>query len=197
MSKFYQSAFRWTIYTLFISGLIHKTAVAIEPQAVVGSELVNVEIFEGLPEKWDELTPNRGADEVWKTALMGIARIPKKYNSQGAIIDRAAPFLMLSKFERAFSEGDYDLILRSRGKSILRIDGKKIAETKPITNNAGGHEEFPPLTIPSDKRLKALETNSQERIIRWSSDGRIHKFELASVIGDKKLGLRLVNLPFI
>ena len=177
---------RSSVYSLLISGLILKAAVGMEPHSVMAPKMVSVEIFERLPEKWDEVTPNRPADEIYKSPLMGFAGIPKKYNSQGAIIDRAAPFLMVSKFERAYPKGDYDLILRSRAKSILRIDGKKISETKSITNNAGGHEEFPPLVIPSDKRLKALETNSQERLIRWTSDGNRHEFELASVIGDKK-----------
>ena len=177
---------RCSVYSLLISGLILKAAVGIEPRSVMAPKMVSVEIFERLPEKWDEVSPNRPADEVYKSPLMGFAGIPKKYNSKGAIIDRAAPFLMVSKFERAYPKGDYDLILRSRAKSTLRIDGKKISETKSITNNAGGHEEFPPLVIPSDKRLKALETNSQERLIRWTSDGNPHEFELSSVIGDKK-----------
>lgn len=186
MLNLLNSGVRCSIYSLFISGLILKAALGMEPQSVTVPKKVSVRIFERLPEKWDEVTPNRGADEIYETPLMGFAGIPKKYNSQGAIIDRSAPFLMLSKFERAYPKGDYDLILRSRAKSILRIDGKKIAETKSITNNAGGHEEFPPLAIPSDKRLKAPETNSQERLIRWTSDGNRHEFELASVIGDKK-----------
>ena len=123
-----------------------------ELKAQAVRQQVVVEIFEGLPSKWNEATPQRAADDSWKTSVLGFAKIPAKYNSRGAAIDRVAPFLMLSKFERSYPEGDYNLILRSRMKSILRIDGKIITSTNSITNNAAGHEEIPPLVVPADRR---------------------------------------------
>ncbi len=171
----------WLLCTLFI--LNFQKWNDLKAQAV--RQQVIVEIFEGLPAKWDETTPKRAADDSWKTSVLGFAKIPAKYNSRGAAIDRVAPFLMLSKFESFYPEGDYNFILRSRIKSILRIDGKIITSTNSITSNAAGHEEIPPLVVPADRRWKALETNSQERVIGWKSDGKPHQFELTTVMADK------------
>ena len=145
-----------------------------------------VDLFEGLPAKWDDTVPNRKPDDHWTAPGLGFATLPQKYDAHGAIVDRPTPLLLVTRLERSYPAGTYEIFVRSRARSILRIDGKKLAETKPITNNAGGHEEFPPLVIPADRRWKALETNSQEHAITWTSDGKPHKFELLSVIGDKK-----------
>lgn len=147
---------------------------------------VPVEVYEGLPAKWDSAVPGRKPDDRWLSPGLGFAALPQKYNANGAIIDRPTPFLLVTTLERSYPAGSYQIFLRSRARSILHIDGKPVTETQPITTNAGGHEEFPPLVIPKDLRWKALETNSQQRVIAWSSDGKPHRFELLSVIGDKK-----------
>ncbi len=46
---------RCSVYSLLISGLILKAAVGMEPQSVMAPKMVSVEIFERLPEKWDEV----------------------------------------------------------------------------------------------------------------------------------------------
>jgi hypothetical protein len=146
---------------------------------------IAVAVFEGLPAKWDGATPQSAPNETWKAHAAGFVKLPKKYADRGAVVDRKAPFLVVSRFERAYPEGKHTLILRSRARSFLRIDGKTVAETKTISPNASGHEDVPPVAMPKDLRWMALETNSQEVSLEWVSDGRMHAFELASVIGEK------------
>lgn len=153
--------------------------------ACTHADEVKVSVYEGLPAKWDGKTPDRAADETWAAHALAFATLPNKYNSQAAITLRATPFLVVSQLERTYPAGAYQLYFRSRARTILRVDGKTLAETRPIATNAGGHEDFPPLLIPQDKRWKGLETNSQEKVIDWSSDGKTHRFEIAAVIGEK------------
>ncbi|MBI1325000.1 DUF1549 domain-containing protein [bacterium] len=150
-----------------------------------GGNEIRVRVFEGLPAKWDAKTPDRPAEDSWTGNLFGFVRIPKKYAGRGEIVDRKAPFLQVAEFERAYPAGKYRVFVRSRARSFFRVDGQTLAETKTISPNASGHEDVPPVAMPRDHRWMALETNSQEITLDWTSDGKPHRFELASVIGDK------------
>ena len=146
---------------------------------------VTVELFEAIPATWDGTSPSSLADERWSVPSMAFVNLPNKYDSKSALSDRKAPFLVRSGLEKSYPAGTYDIILRSRARSILKIDGIRVAETTTISPNASGHEDVPPVAMPDDRRWRALETNSQERRIVWKSDGNSHSFELLSVIGDK------------
>ncbi len=176
------------------SAVRFRTQVMIASLAVVlnifasdsaATDDVRVRIFEGLPAKWDANTPDRLADDAWNSAVFGFVKIPRKYAGRGEIVDRRAPFLQVADFERAYPAGKYRFMMRSRARSFFRIDGQTLAETKTISPNASGHEDVPPVAMPADRRWMALETNSQEVALDWTSDGKPHRFELASVIGDK------------
>ncbi|MFM7128772.1 MAG: DUF1549 domain-containing protein, partial [bacterium] len=153
-------------------------------QTLSGAD-VTVELFEALPAAWDGLPLAKKADEQWSAPSMAFVNLPNKYVNKGALSDRKAPFLVRSGLDKIYPAGTYEIILRSRARSILKIDGIRVAETITISPNASGHEDVPPVAMPDDRRWKAIETNSQERRIVWKSDGRAHRFELSSVIGDK------------
>ncbi len=146
---------------------------------------VRVEVFEGIPAAWDGSLPARQADEHWTAPSLAFVNLPDKFAPKGALLDRKVPFLVRSGLDHAYPAGSYEIVIRSRARSILKIDGIRVAETITISPNASGHEDVPPLAIPEDPRWKPLETNSQERRIVWTSDGRPHHFELLSVIGDR------------
>ncbi len=171
---------RFAVLTAILTGLGSAPANAGE-----GASAVRVRIFEGLPAKWDGKTPERPEDQSWQSVHLGFVKIPKKYDGRGTIVDRKPPFLHIADFERTYPEGKYRILVRSRARSIFRIDGQNLAETKTISPNASGHEDVPPVKLPEDRRWMALETNSQEIALDWTSDGKPHRFELASVIGDK------------
>lgn len=176
-------ATRFVFQALAIFAAITTATNAIS--AAEPADAVRVRIFEALPAKWDGTTPDRPADQSWSASQLGFVKIPKKYAGRGDIVDRKSPFLHLADFERTYPAGKYRIFLRSRSRSLFRIDGQTLAETKTISPNASGHENVPPVPIPADKRWMALETNSQEIALDWTSDGKPHRFELATVIGDK------------
>jgi len=161
------------------------TAILTGSAAGDSNPAVRVRIFEGLPAKWDGKATESPEDQAWTSVQLGFVKIPKKYAGRGTVVDRKAPFLQLADFERAYPEGTYRILVRSRARSIFRIDGEIKAETKTISPNASGHEDVPPVKLPEDRRWMALETNSREIALEWTSDGKPHRFELASVIGDK------------
>lgn len=177
----------WHSCLLIGFGILAQSSIlrADQPPIIPLPSPVDVTIFEGLPAEWSGDVPQKKPDDAWQKLTMAFTQLPKKYAPKGAMIDRRSPFLLRSTLRRSYPAGTYELILRSRARSILKIDGQRVAETRTIEPNAGGHEDFPPLVIPADRRWKALETNSQERTIVWHNDGRQHDFELLSVIGDK------------
>lgn len=178
-------SFRLLIGTLLIVALrLHSSGPILAEEK--SAELpVSIELYEALPTEWDGTLPGRKADEKWSSPSLAFVNLPNKYADKGAMLDRKAPFLVRSSIQKIYPAGTYEILIRSRARSILKIDGIRAAETKTISPNASGHEDVPPAAIPQDLRWKALETNSQERRIVWSSDGRPHTFELLSVIGEK------------
>lgn len=150
------------------------------------SDLIAVQIFEGISAEWQGELPDQKPDDTWFSQQLAFSSLPAKYAPKGARIDRKAPFLLHSQLIKSYPKGVYEIILRSRAKSILKVDGLRVAETNSISANGSGHENVPPLELPEDQRWKALETNSQERRLVWHCDGRPHTFELFSVLGDKK-----------
>lgn len=148
---------------------------------------VRVTLWEGLPKGWDWQPPTTEPSEQLAWPTLGFTRLPAKYNARGIEIDRTTPLALRATTRLERKKGSYRIILRSRGASRVLIDGRKIAETKPINPNSSGHEDVPEVAPPEDPRWRFIATGDQETMVAWESDGNFHTLELWSVIGDRKL----------
>lgn len=151
------------------------------------ADLERVAIWEKIPATWDWQAPEREADDAFEAAALGFVRLPAKYNARGIETDRLIPFAMHAEAALKVEAGPHRLVLRSRGAARLLVDGKVLAETKPIKPNGSGHENVPEVLPPEDVRWRYVGTGDQEAIVPWTSDGASHRVELWAVIGHKKL----------
>ena len=148
---------------------------------------VRVTVWEDLPKGWDwQVPPGTPADRFESPAL-GFVRLPVKYSRRGIAVDRSSPFAVRAESTLHEPAGTYRLILRSRGASRLLVDGRTVAETRPVNPNSAGHEEVPDVAPPDDPRWRPVATGDQERVAEWVSDGKPHPVELRVVVGDRRM----------
>jgi hypothetical protein len=148
---------------------------------------VRVSIWENLPKSWAWQTLTGDSADRFESPALGFTRLPAKYNRRGIEVDRTSPFALRAEAVLQEPAGRYRLILRGRGAARLLVDGRVVAETKPINPNSAGHEDVPDVARPEDPRWRSVATGDQERIVDWPSDGLPHAVELQALIGDKKM----------
>jgi Protein of unknown function (DUF1553)/Protein of unknown function (DUF1549) len=155
--------------------------------AAVAGEPITVKIVEGLDEKWAWPLSIGTAPETYEVPALGLVRLPTKYAGGGVEADRKGPIALHASAVLKTASGPYRLILRSRHAARLLVDGKVVAETRPITRNSAGHEPVPPEYVPEDASWHHLPTGGQERIVELIGDGTEHRVELWAIVGGKGL----------
>jgi Protein of unknown function (DUF1553)/Protein of unknown function (DUF1549) len=154
--------------------------------AVAGDPIV-VEVVEGLDEKWSWPLPSAKPSESFEVPALGLVRLPTKYTPGGVEADRKGPIALHASAVLKTVPGPYRLLLRSRHAAQLLVDGKVVAETRPISRNSAGHEPVPPEYVPEDPRWHALPSGAQERLVEQIGDGAEHRIELWAIVGGKGL----------
>ncbi|MGH7126946.1 MAG: DUF1549 domain-containing protein, partial [Planctomycetaceae bacterium] len=151
--------------------------------------VVTVEIHEGV-RAWkdvDGVPPSAFRLPPSTTPAFALADLPRKYDSKGLIADRSNPFLVRLTGRVRLPDGEYRLLLRSRGAARVLIDGEAVAETEFLTPNKSSHELVPEherLDVPG---LRPLAPGDQQRLVRLRSDGEKHKVALEAFVGGKGL----------
>ena len=150
-------------------------------------EAITVEVVEGLAEKWAWPLSLGRASESYEVPALGLVRLPTKYTRGGVEADRKGPIALHATAVLKTAPGPYRLMLRSRHAARLLVDGKVVAETRPIARNSAGHEPVPPEYVPEDRIWHPLPPGGQERIVDQAGDGAEHRVELWAIVGGKGL----------
>ena len=160
---------------------------ALSSGAVAAHEVVTVDVVEGLSEKWAWPLSLGKVSDAYELPALGLVRLPTKYAGGGVEADRRGPIALHASATFRSTVGPYRLMLRSRHAARLLVDGKVVAETRPITRNSAGHEPVPPENTPEDPSWHPLPPGSQERIVDQTGDGAEHRVELWAIVGGKGL----------
>ena len=153
----------------------------------VAGEAVTVEVVEGLAENWAWPLPPGRISESYGVPALGLVRLPTRYAGGGVEADRNGPIALHATAVLKTAPGPHRLMLRSRGAARLIVDGKVVAETKPIARNSAGHEPVPPEHAPEVAGWLPRPPGGQERVVDWNGDGADHRVELWAVVGGKGL----------
>src|SRR5262249_25844874 len=167
------------------SALCCVPALASDPPAA--SEPIRVDMVEGLDEKWSWPLTIGEPTESFEVPALALVRLPTKYARGGVEVDRRVPIALHASPVIRPASGPYRLILRPRHAARLVVDGKVVAETRPISRNSSGHEPVPPEYVPEDAAWHPLPPGGQERIVDQVGDGAEHRVELWAFVGGKGL----------
>ncbi|WP_169977130.1 DUF1553 domain-containing protein [Tautonia rosea] len=170
----------WSISGILLASLVW----GVSPSA---GDLVQVEVWENLPESWDWQAPADSPADRFEVPALGIPHVPAKYSDRGIELDRSGPFALRAETTLQVPPGAYRLILRSRYASQLRLDRELVAECQFLAIRNDGHDVvrgFPPHNDPPRRPLRP---GDNEQILDWTSDGLPHQVELWAIVGGKNL----------
>ena len=146
---------------------------------------VQVEIFEGMPDRtsWD--FPRPAPSERYSEPAFGFATLPAKYSARGVKVDRECPFLFRASANIQLPKGQHRLLLRARTGSRLFVDEKVILSTPFPNLNADGHEEVPEVPVAVAPEIRYLRPGHAESVTNFVADGANHLFVLEALVGTK------------
>ena len=120
----------------------------------------------------------------WEQDQFGFVRIPNKYDAWGVRNDWGQTLLIRAWADIELPAGKYNLIARSRGLSRLKIDGKKILQTKIQANRGGAHHVVDPLPKLPVAGMRPHWMNDNEQVATFQSDGGRHAVLFEMIVGD-------------
>ncbi|HCK52379.1 MAG TPA: hypothetical protein DIC23_04115 [Planctomycetaceae bacterium] len=156
------------------------------PDSKLPAGEVLVELLEGVPAKtsWD--FPRTRPVERWTQRSAGWVGLPRRYSTDGLIIDRPAPFLLRARTRVHLAPGKYQFVLRARNAARLSIDGRLVASTGFLSRNASGHEAVPAKVKSGRSDLVDLSPGHNQALvdIHFKSDAsKDHLVLLESFVG--------------
>ena len=151
---------------------------------------VLIEIYEGIPENGSWTFATAKPTDKWMQSGFGLVGTTKKY-VDGLIHDRTNTFLVRVRTKRTIEPSTYELLLRAKGSARLYVDGRVVAQTKPLNRNASGHEEVPDLANTVRPGLVPLLPSHQEQVAKVQLDDQEHVFRLDLIVGGKGLRAEL------
>ncbi len=154
----------------------------------ITGDKIRVEIVENLgkvgawPKKFPE--PSLAYDEE----VFGFFRIPEKYTGAGVREDWSNPYLLRAAARITLPEGERELLMRTRGKSRLWIDGEVVAESEFGNFGGGAHNEIDTEKLDTvDGDLRYLGPGDREQVVKISGDGREHLVVLEMIAGNGRV----------
>ncbi len=160
----------------------------------VPDDTVLVRINEGISaaNPWTAPFP---ASQAYTQPAFAWINLPKKYSTDAVRTDRTNPFLLRAYSKVDLPPGRYDVLLRSRNKARLLINGRvAVAQNKPTTKNGDGHENVPELVVPIREGLRPLPAGYEEVVTSVELKPGQHLLQLEAIVGGKGIRAELGEL---
>jgi hypothetical protein len=158
------------------------------PEAGLPEGRVRVEIVENLGKitQWPRLFPV--PSDVYEDDAFGFFQIAQKYVTTGVRAERSNPYLLRAMAQVTLPPGKQELLLRTRGKSRLWMDGKIIAEIALGKSGGGAHNEVEyEAAESSGPALRLLGPGDRETRLTVDSDGKPHVYVLEMIAGNGRV----------
>ncbi|QDS90906.1 Planctomycete cytochrome C [Rosistilla ulvae] len=162
-----------------------------KPEVPEGKVLVQLlgptATFDSIPRRMDE------PQLEWHQDSLAFSQLPYKYDDWG-IRDDWTEGNQKSMVVRAWTEltlppGDYQLLVRSRGYSRLKIDDQDVVTTPRQPNRAGAHHVVDPLPKVPVPGMRPHFMSDSERIVDFHSDGKTHQILFEAIVGGPRYRL--------
>ncbi|MCP5541658.1 MAG: DUF1553 domain-containing protein [Akkermansiaceae bacterium] len=159
------------------------------PKSPAGLEAgrVRVEVVENLGKagKWPRKFPEPALS--YDEEVFGFFQVPRKYGGSGVREDWSNPFLLRASAMVTLPEGEQHLLLRTRGKGRLWLDGQVIAETEYGNYSGGGHNEVHEDAKVEAGHLRYLGPGDRETLVTVTGGGGPRLLVLEMLAGNGKV----------
>lgn len=158
-----------------------------EPKEGLTAGKVRVEIVENLGKtgKWPNRFPEPSIS--YEEDAFGFFQVPQKYVGAGVRGDWTNPYLLRAMAKIVLPEGEQHVLVRTRGKGRLWIDGRSVAETDFGSYSGGGHNDVKEMTEVSGKELRYLGPGDREKLVAVTGDGKEHLIVLEMLVGNGRV----------
>ena len=148
---------------------------------------VHVEIVENLGKAgtWPKRFPDPTLS--YPEEAFGFFRKPEKYVASGVRGDWSNPFLLRAAARIVLPEGEHELLLRTRGKGRLWLDGEVIAETEFGNFGGGAHNSVVEKSTIEGKDLRYLGPGDRETSVAVKGDGKPRVLVLEMIAGNGRV----------
>lgn len=147
---------------------------------------VRVEVFEGMSNrKWNDPRTLKKPVESFTQHDFAFARVPRKYNQNGIIVDRSQSYLLRAAGKIEFGKGKQRLLLRSLNGSRLWIDGRMLAVNRFALPQGDAHQLVDKPPVMHHPSIRILPVGHSENIVEFESDGQEHVVMVEVVLGGK------------
>lgn len=149
-------------------------------------EKVVVELF-GSVDSISNFPQETGARLVkWQQDELAFVRLPHRYDAWGVREDWGTTLLVRAWTNVTLPKGSYRLMVRSRGLSRLKVDGKTIINTARQANRGGAHHVVDPIPTVPVAGMRPHAMSDQEEVASYESDGESHQFLYETIVGGPK-----------
>ncbi|QGQ23474.1 DUF1553 domain-containing protein [Gimesia benthica] len=152
----------------------------------VPSDRVQVDIYEGIPNKksW-QFRPPRLA-ETFTQPHFTLIEIPNRYSEKGVKVDRPDPFLVRAMCNLTLPKGKKRILVRARNGSRLYIDGKLVAETAFHNISGSAHGTVFDVDLSLAPNIRPLHRGDHEKVIEYTGDGKPHRVRFEMIVGGSR-----------
>ena len=149
----------------------------------VPTDKVAITIHESVGSDWDYAATD--AQAMFGQSSFAIPFIPSKYNSKALIVQWSHSLLLRAASRVDVPKGKHRILLRSRTRSRLFVDGEKIAQLETGYGSTSAHGKVS--TAPKDHggRTRFLRPGMQEVVVEFESLGSQHFFLMEAFVGGK------------
>ncbi len=149
----------------------------------VPTDRVAITIHENVGNDWNYAATD--AQAMFGQSAFAIPFIPSKYNSKALIVQWSDSLLLRAASRVDVPKGKHRILLRSRTRSRLFLDGKSIAQLEIGYGSTSAHGKVS--TAPKDHggHTRFLRPGTQEVVVEFESSGSQHFFLLEAFVGGK------------
>ncbi|HIB91645.1 TPA: hypothetical protein EYO57_31395, partial [Candidatus Poribacteria bacterium] len=156
----------------------------ISAQMIVSNASIHVQIFEeGLTDHKTIPSTLPVETEHFAEEAFAFFYIPHRYVYSGVRADRPTLLLIRATGQIELPAGEHRLLIRSLGKSQLKIDDQMLAQTPPVRHRTDGQDsfQFQQLDLGDDIRRPA--PGVSEQLATFQSQGGIHQVVFEFLVG--------------
>ena len=151
---------------------------------IVSSASIHVQIFEeGLTDYKTIPSTLLVETENFAEEAFAFFHIPHRYVYSGVRADRPKLLLVRATGQIELPAGEHQFLIRSLGKSQLKIDDQMLAQTPPARHRTDGQDSFQFQQLDLGDDIRRPSPGVSEELATFQSQGSLHQVVFEFLVG--------------